>query len=393
MPLDGILKTEPRIMRYHSGDIIVREGDYGNSAFLTLEGTVRVVLAPGLPRRMLGRQRTARKGVFEALSQVWTNRRVPEVRDLRRDGHVELPGVSRRGEATKTRTFLQDVPAILDDHRTAQLGPGSLFGELAALGRVPRTATVFAETAAVLLEIRWQGLRELRRYDRSWRRQIDESYRKNALKTHLQEVPYFAGLAPETLQSIADVTLFETFGSFDWHTDYKRLRQQDKLGSRHEPVLAREGDYADGLALIRAGFARVSVKLGEGERTLTYLGASDDSGLYELYPSGPGCMLGCRTGASSREIDRRTGVINAAPCVGCATCANSCPYDNIRMVEIRDLAGQPVIDVKSRRPILKATKCDLCASNPGGPACVRACAHDALQRVDFRDLAQVGVRR
>ncbi len=512
MPLDGILKTDTRIMRYHSGDIIVREGDYGNSAFLTLEGTVRVVLAPGLPRRMLGRQKTARKGVFEALSQVWTNRRVPEVRDLRRDGHVELPGVSRRGEATKTRTFLQDVPAILDDHRTAQLGPGSLFGELAALGRVPRTATVFAETDAVLLEIRWQGLRELRRYDRSWRRQIDESYRKNALKTHLQEVPYFAGLAPETLQSIADVTLFETFGSFDWHTDYKRLRQQDKLGSRHEPVLAREGDYADGLALIRAGFARVSVKLGEGERTLTYLGAGDDYGLYELYASWQGkrevalettltalgyvdvlrvpthvleehvfprlpvaplsflpsagptaddarmewaveqrlingtqamlidldrcvrcddcvracasthdgnprfvrhgwthdhwmvtnacmhcadpvCMIGCPTGAISREIDSGTVLINDATCVGCATCANSCPYDNIRMVEIRDLAGQPVIDVTSRRPILKATKCDLCASNPGGPACVRACAHDALQRVDFRDLAQVGVRR
>jgi Fe-S-cluster-containing hydrogenase component 2 len=112
-----------------------------------------------------------------------------------------------------------------------------------------------------------------------------------------------------------------------------------------------------------------------------------------MHCADPVCMIGCPTGAISREIDSGTVLINDATCVGCATCANSCPYDNIRMVEIRDLAGQPVIDVKSRRPILKATKCDLCASNPGGPACVRACAHDALQRVDFRDLAQVGVRR
>jgi Fe-S-cluster-containing dehydrogenase component len=112
-----------------------------------------------------------------------------------------------------------------------------------------------------------------------------------------------------------------------------------------------------------------------------------------MHCADPVCMIGCPTGAISREIDSGTVLINDATCIGCATCANSCPYDNIRMVEIRDLGGQPVVDEKSHRPILKATKCDLCASSPGGPACVRACPHDALQRVDFRDLAQVGVPR
>lgn len=53
------------------------------------------------------------------------------------------------------------------------------------------------------------------------------------------------------------------------------------------------------------------------------------------------------------------------------------------MVEIRDLDGTMLIEPESQRPIMKATKCDLCATNPGGPACVRACPHDALQRVDF----------
>ena len=84
------------------------------------------------------------------------------------------------------QVFLQDVPTVLDQNKTASLAKGALFGELAALGRTPRTATIFAETGAELLEIRWQGLRELRKYDQGWRRLIDERYRKNALTAHLR---------------------------------------------------------------------------------------------------------------------------------------------------------------------------------------------------------------
>ncbi len=35
--------------------------------------------------------------------------------------------------------------------------------------------------------------------------------------------------------------------------------------------------------MIRAGFARVSIKMGNGERTLTYLGAADSFGYDELW--------------------------------------------------------------------------------------------------------------
>jgi Fe-S-cluster-containing dehydrogenase component len=99
----------------------------------------------------------------------------------------------------------------------------------------------------------------------------------------------------------------------------------------------------------------------------------------------PVCMIGCPTGAIGR--DAATGIvrINDRTCIGCSTCANSCPYDAIRMVEIRDSAGVVYLDEATNQPILKATKCDLCADQLTGPACQHACPHDALARINMSD--------
>ena len=500
-PLEGILRNDTRIVRYRPGDIVVREGDYGNSAFLVVTGNLRVVITPALPRNLIGRQASKKKNFFEALGQLWSNRAIPEVRDTSRYGGQSLREEGSQ-EQTDARVFLQDIPAVLDKHNTALLGPSTLFGELAALGRVPRTATIFAEEEAELLEIRWQGLRELRKYDPTWRKTIDARYRENALKVHLKNSLYFKDLSEEELDEVADATLFESHGSFEWHVSYKRMRDQGK--SDKEPVIGRQGDYPDGLLMVRAGFARVSIKIGNGERTLTYLGAGDSFGYDELWAShlgndvslqtslkavgyvdllrvpapilekyvfnkvdhhvasplhhlanrtvaqdaplewaveqrfingtkamlidlnrcvrcddcvracasthggnprfirhgrtfdhwmvanacmhcaDPVCMIGCPTGAVHRSLESGAVVINDDTCIGCGTCANSCPYNNIRLVDIRSTDGKMVRDPDSQKPIVKATKCDLCETNPGGPACVRACPHDALKRVNFQ---------
>jgi Fe-S-cluster-containing dehydrogenase component len=100
----------------------------------------------------------------------------------------------------------------------------------------------------------------------------------------------------------------------------------------------------------------------------------------------PVCLIGCPTGAIHREGFHGHVVIDDTTCVGCSTCANSCPYDNIQMVDIRDENGHLILDERTHAPILKATKCDLCVDQLGGPACQRACPHDALQRIDMSDL-------
>lgn len=97
----------------------------------------------------------------------------------------------------------------------------------------------------------------------------------------------------------------------------------------------------------------------------------------------PVCMIGCPTGAISREEETGVITINDQTCIGCQTCAQSCPYGSIQMVEIRDEKGLPIVDISSGDPVLQATKCDLCIDQSGGPACQRACPHDALIRVDL----------
>jgi Fe-S-cluster-containing dehydrogenase component len=104
-----------------------------------------------------------------------------------------------------------------------------------------------------------------------------------------------------------------------------------------------------------------------------------------MHCADPVCMIGCPTGAIHRHEQGGVVTINDDTCIGCSTCANSCPYDNIQMVAINDERGRPLLDPGDQKPILKATKCDLCAEQPGGPACERACPHDALHRVDFRE--------
>ncbi len=512
--LRGILRNDTRISQYQDGDIVVREGDYGNSAFLIVSGAVRVLLED-VPSEILGRRATQRKGVFSALAQLWRNPKTSEVRDLESYAAESLVG-TRQVTGGDTHVFLQDVPTIISKYQTARIETGAIFGELAALGRTPRSATVVAEARTELLEIRWQGLRELRRRAKEFKEHIDTLYRERALDDHLRETPIFKHLSQTQFKEVAQHTRFESYGEFDWYTTYKTMAEKSATQRlEQEPIILEEGHYPNGLILIRSGFARVSNRVGSGHRTVSYLGRGQVVGfeevvhnwrsnspiplqhslravgyvdvlfiptwivekfvlpsipqnlLDELTPSKPTtrtsqdeskakigtdlleflveerfingtatmminldrcvrcdecvracaathdnnprfirhgkqfgkfmvanacmhcldpvCMIGCPTGAIHRDSVEGNVVINDATCIGCGTCANSCPYSNIRMVEIRDGKGSFILDQQTNTPIVKATKCDLCIDQLGGPACQRACPHDALIRINMQN--------
>ncbi len=505
LPLRGILQNDCRVVEYELGDLIVREGDYGNSAFFVLHGHVRVALE-GLPPAAIGRPMASKPSWWGALKSLWHDQQTPE----RRPRVAGQLNIATREATDGTRIFLQDVPRLLDETRTARIGPGELFGELGALTRSPRSATVFADSACVLLELRWQGLRDLMRRTPAIREHVDRLYRQNSLRVHLRATPLLRDVPTTQLDSIAAATQFESFGNFDWNVDKTSSAHPIEL-IEAEPLIVAEGTEPAGLLLVRSGFVRVSQQYGEGHRTITYLGKGDSFGLPELLSndcegqsanyryslraigyadlllipretfdrdvvphlpadevtrlqqviakhganststpmidylvdarlingaramvidmhrctrcddcvracasthdgnprfvrSGPTfdkfmfahacmhcvdpvCLIGCPTGAIHRESATGVVKINDSTCIGCATCANSCPYSNIQMVEIRDTLGLPVIDTTAGLPIAKATKCDLCSDQPSGPACQLACPHDALVRLDLSNLA------
>lgn len=526
LPLRDLILNDCRINDYHEGDIVVREGDYGNSAFLVLQGQVDVCLT-SLPEKLLGRATPQKKGWLRTIAQLWSNHQAAEYRATSSNRSASTDETASLGDSVGarksrngTRVFLQDVPRILDGSNVASIQPGELFGEVAALSRSPRTATVIARGQARLLEIRWQGLREIIKYDPVLRSYVDQLYRENSLRVHLRETPFLQDLASEEIDTISDLAIFESHGDFDWHHHFRQINRQDiSRRIELEPVIAAEGDYINDLILIRNGFARMSRQVGSGHQTLAYLGKGEVFGLREIaraWRSGkertydfslravglaeiiripidlvessilpslsptqledllsrnwmhqvpestgtqdleseietglieflgeyrfingtqtmlidldrctrcddcvracadthdnnprfnregpkfgnqmvasacmhcqdPVCMIGCPTGAIGRDLTTGNILINDQTCIGCSTCATSCPYDNIKMVEISDRLGNPIVDQQSQLPILKATKCDLCTDQRGGPACVRACPHDALIRVSTND--------
>lgn len=519
--LSALLKNDARIIKFRNGDIVVRDGEYdNNSVFFVLSGNVRLMINQGLPRSMLGQEPSRPiKSVLEALSQLWSNHKGVEVRSP--EDYMDVGDLGMRGESEGFNAYIHDVSAIIDQYQPIQLGVGDLFGVVSALTRSPREMTVFVEGEAELVEIRWQGIRDIRVHAQEIRDNMDHLYRQTSLNKHLKETKLFQHLDAETLNKVAEQTLFETHGDYDWHISYKKLIGESAAKRlEHEPVIAEEGGYVDGLILVRAGFARVSVRAGHGHHTLRFLGHGDTFGFEEvahnwkardrtpmryslrtigytdvlrvptalvethvlpyfeehgllpepietkasgaavglntqpnkisqdmleffveerfingtatmiidvdrctgcddcvracaathdnnprfvrhgpvhehyMVPNAcmqcvdPVCLIGCPTGAIHRDPRGGEVVINDLTCVGCSTCANSCPYDNIRMVHVNDDKGTQIINQSTFSPILKATKCDLCVDQRPGvsPACERACPHDALRRVDMRDL-------
>ncbi|MBT6157250.1 MAG: cyclic nucleotide-binding domain-containing protein [Planctomycetaceae bacterium] len=271
--LEGIIQNDARLVSCQEGDIIIREGDWGNSAFFILSGTVRVeLMASGkfLPPEKLGRPVTKRKSLFRAIAQMWSNSKEPEFRDLSQPALSSEVG--SRGSGDRTRIYLQDIPRLLDKYKTVALEAGELFGEIAALGRMPRTATVFAEGEATLVEFRWQGLREIFRKDASMRTHIETKFRNNALEGILRNEPSFANTAEEDMQQLLDQAEFNTFATYDLSKQYRDMARGGTEGQlTEEPLVAKEGDYPNGVTLICSGLARLSQRYHNGHRTLGYL--------------------------------------------------------------------------------------------------------------------------
>ncbi len=495
LPLSGIIANDTRLVSYQAGEVVMRKGEYGGSAFLFLSGEVCVILkdfetpqSPNQNRFNFFKPKQETELEFELFNQV--NEEQP----------LKI--------STEFQEFLQQNPKY-----SFTLQDESFYGEVAALVRGTREATLFAQSNLEVLEIRWQGLRDLMRYDTPLREHIQSLYKERNLLVQLRNIPFFSHLGKEQLKQLSQQSLFTSYGEFEWQRSFKNIAD-DSPASRlqTEPVIAKEGDYVDGMLLVCSGFARLSKKINHGEKTLAYLKQGDFFGFEELahnWRSGeslsyqhslraigyvdiiriptavieqyafphidatdlppllnntdrfdygletgileqlveqrfingrstmvidqyrctgcddcvsacaslhdnqprftrrgkiidqylvthacmhctdPVCLIGCPTGAIHRNGQSGDIIVDDSTCIGCSGCATSCPYENIFMREVHNSQGQPLLDEQNGTPILKASKCDLCAEYKGIPACEQACPHDALKRLDMGSIASL----
>lgn len=96
----------------------------------------------------------------------------------------------------------------------------------------------------------------------------------------------------------------------------------------------------------------------------------------------PVCLVGCPTGAIHRTGVGHVVAIDEKICIGCSSCANSCPFDAITMHKTGQTWPQNMIPEGLRgQDRLLATKCDLCYTSTTGPNCVRSCPNGCAYRV------------
>ncbi len=274
-----------------AGEILMREGESGTTAFYLRSGTLDVFLTN--PVGGVESHRRPRRGLFRGITKITSY--VKGVPDRRRPD---------RGEEDRPARTHIPIDASVDlplDNPIATLEAGELIGEQAALAALkqeklkrpkfyPRSATVRAKTDVVVLEMLPNILNNVLYNAPAFKEKLNNSYRNRALDTHLRSIPIFAQLSQEFL-------------------DYLRQRVE-LVDFAPGQLICRQGDVADAFYLVRLGFVKVSQEFPGGEMVLTYLSRSSYFGEMGLLP--PAFRVRAKGGAAGQLAE---GALSQEPLV------------------------------------------------------------------------------
>jgi Fe-S-cluster-containing hydrogenase component 2/CRP-like cAMP-binding protein len=214
------------LRRFKAGEAISREGEYGSTAFLILQGEAEMFL-----------HTMGNKPKESAIKQGALSRWM-----------ASLTGDSRHGELNVEPI---GIGAAIS-RESVKLGVGDLFGETSCLNHYPRSESVRAVTDCVALEMLRNVIDMLVQRNGEFRKLLDTNYRERALRTFLRSTELFSGATDGFLEALKP------------QVNLARARKND--------VIFRQGSENGSFYLVRNGFVRVSEQREGGETVLEYVG-------------------------------------------------------------------------------------------------------------------------
>ncbi len=194
--------------QFRAGEIICREGDFGATAFYILDGNDGG-LSFEPDRACQDRGRRARI-LQQADAACFSSRQQDQ----------------RNEESSASPTIPIDAPVDLPyQNPIAELGPGDLFGEMTCMSYYPRSATVRAKTDCTMLEM-LRNVLDIMQRNKTFREQLDRTYRQRALDSHLRSVPVLASLTPDFIDHLRNRVELLRFSPGTGHLQPGRARRQ-----------------------------------------------------------------------------------------------------------------------------------------------------------------------
>lgn len=428
--LRELLDSVP-LRQCEAGDVLVRQGEFGHSAFVLLDGalTVEVSVGGGPPREVS--RISAPGATFGEGAVVGRRRRSATVRALGPTVLLEMSKtrIERLDKATDGGVLpalavlaeLRELGAFVEQHRyLSRLSPEGrqlvkAFARLATYGRgeqvfgigqpaervyVVKTGAAELLTATVdrgesvvnyltvgdAVGVLSRSVHQYRLVSRGHLQllELDHHHLRQLSPADLEvwgrfrKDSQFLQLDASRILQAADADL----RAADFTVDLYVKGMIDEGAQEGLSVLTIDLDTCIRCGnCVRAcqarhGHARFTRR---GEKLVRRSEVGDDTRHQAvLLPSScrhcvdPVCMIDCPTGAIHRTAAGE--VIIEDTCIGCSSCANRCPWGNITMVETPRL-----VDGIPRERL--ANKCDLCAGYDE-PNCVHNCPTGAILRVE-----------
>lgn len=429
--------VESPVTRPKTGDVVFRRGDYTNSVFSILRGSVRILLDDDDPSNhvilekgaffgemglIAGRPRSAtivsnaddtilietpRRTMLKLRASVPSLKKTMDQEAVVRQVQayiapsLDRAAIRRLAESAVIQTYRKgtvlfregEVGDALHLIRKGSVfvtkriagrdvvlnyqAAGNYFGEMALMSGLPRSATITAAVDCETIRIDGVAFRQLMDDHPRLKTEMQEKYGQRIIET--QRI-----LERPEASSIMEFLMGEGIGEA---TDVLLIDESLCIGCDNCEKACAE---------THGGISRLDREAGP---SFAHVHVPTSCRHCEH----PHCMADCPPDAIHR--DREGEVFITDDCIGCGNCERNCPYGVIQMAAppppkpgllswLFFGAGHGPGEDRSQRDKAPkdarktAVKCDMCKDQSGGAACVRACPTGAAIRAKPQDFMQ-----